>query len=159
MCVSFGIVICDQRLPSEIPILKGEIRKQKQNHTTASDTGRRRAWQAWHHVDRCPKGTVPIRRSSVQDVLRAKSLFHYGKKQVNTVPLARSLDAPDVVSGNGHEVIIYLHALFILFVCFFYFVVFFLLDSLKMSEIIFGRRHLILSYLHLGPNSVCIVRK
>ncbi|KAF3335840.1 hypothetical protein FCM35_KLT20347 [Carex littledalei] len=86
-----------QRLPSQIPSFKGE--KNRQNYTA----GRQRAWQTWHHVGRCPKGTVPIRRNSVQDVLRAKSLFHYGKKQVNTVPLARSVEAPDVVSGNGHE--------------------------------------------------------
>ncbi|KAI3897564.1 hypothetical protein MKW92_023633, partial [Papaver armeniacum] len=41
-----------------------------------------RAWQTWHRRgDNCPKGTVPIRRSSVADVLRAKSLYHFGKKQ------------------------------------------------------------------------------
>ncbi|KAJ4773582.1 hypothetical protein LUZ62_057839 [Rhynchospora pubera] len=88
-----------QRRPSQMPSFKGE--RKQQNYT--SNMGRR-AWQAWHHVGPCPKGTVPIRRSSVQDVLRAKSLFHYGKKQVNTVPLAaRSVEKPDVVSGNGHE--------------------------------------------------------
>lgn len=65
------------------------------------------AWQTWHHSGHCPKGTVPIRRSSVDDVLRAKSLYHYGKKQRRPRPLARSIDAPDVVSGNGHEVYIY----------------------------------------------------
>lgn len=57
----------------------------------------------WHHVGHCPKGTVPIRRSSVEDVMRARSLYHYGKKQ-RRLPLARDVDAPDVVSGNGHEV-------------------------------------------------------
>lgn len=62
------------------------------------------AWQMWHrNGTRCPKGTVPIRRSSVHDVLRAKSLFDFGKKQTR-IPLARRSDAPDVVSGNGHEV-------------------------------------------------------
>lgn len=64
----------------------------------------RRAWQTWHEGgERCPKGTVPIRRSTVNDVLRAKSLYHFGKKQ-RRVPLDRYSDAPDVVSGNGHEV-------------------------------------------------------
>ncbi|XP_058215687.1 protein neprosin isoform X2 [Rhododendron vialii] len=57
--------------------------------------------------ERCPKGTVPIRRSTVDDVLRAKSLYDFGKKQVKT-PLiknggGRQINAPDVVSGNGHE--------------------------------------------------------
>ncbi|KAG6505623.1 hypothetical protein ZIOFF_037988 [Zingiber officinale] len=58
--------------------------------------------RAWHHAGHCPRGTVPIRRSSVDDVLRAKSLFHFGKKTLLRPP-ARSSDAPDVVSGNGHE--------------------------------------------------------
>lgn len=61
------------------------------------------AWQMWHrNGTRCPKGTVPIRRSTVDDVLRAKSTFHFGKKQ-RRIPLTRSTDSPDVVSGNGHE--------------------------------------------------------
>ncbi|CAN6724945.1 unnamed protein product [Malus baccata var. baccata] len=76
------------------------------------------AWvlqQMWHrNGTRCPRGTVPIRRSTMDDVLRAKSLFDFGKKQhrtsfnINnkniTADLAsRRVDAPDVVSGNGHE--------------------------------------------------------
>nr|XP_023926598.1 uncharacterized protein LOC112038017 isoform X2 [Quercus suber] len=61
------------------------------------------AWQMWHqNGTRCPRGTVPIRRSTMHDVLRAKSLFDFGKKQ-RRVSLTRRTDAPDVVSGNGHE--------------------------------------------------------
>ncbi|KAJ3693142.1 hypothetical protein LUZ60_012237 [Juncus effusus] len=86
-----------QRVAPKMPTFRGE--RKPRNYT---DSGRH-AWQTWHHVGHCPKGAVPIRRSSVQDVLRAKSLFHYGKKQVKSVPLARNVDAPDVVSGNGHE--------------------------------------------------------
>ena len=62
--------------------------------------------QMWHtNGTRCPKGTVPIRRSTMNDVLRAKSLFDFGKKQrkINS-SLHRRKDAPDVVSGKGHEV-------------------------------------------------------
>ncbi|KAK7337970.1 hypothetical protein VNO77_18564 [Canavalia gladiata] len=62
------------------------------------------AWQMWHqNGTRCPKGTVPIRRSSVHDVLRAKSLYNFGKKQHRRFSLSRRSDAPDVVSANGHE--------------------------------------------------------
>jgi len=63
------------------------------------------AWQMWH-LNRtvCPKGTVPIRRSTVHDVLRAKSLYDYGKKR-SSDPLSRRNDAPDVLSANGHEVL------------------------------------------------------
>ena len=63
------------------------------------------AWQMWHqNGTRCPRGTVPIRRSTVHDVLRAKSLFDFGKKQRRVSLTTRRTEAPDVVSGNGHEV-------------------------------------------------------
>ncbi|ERM98017.1 uncharacterized protein LOC18426005 [Amborella trichopoda] len=58
------------------------------------------AWQTWHKSGHCPKGTIPIRRTSVDDVLRAKSLFHFGKK---TRPYRFREEPPDVVSSNGHE--------------------------------------------------------
>ncbi|XP_014491483.1 uncharacterized protein LOC106754056 [Vigna radiata var. radiata] len=81
-----------QRVPSEMP--KGMKLKEK------SEMGM--GMQNWHQNGTlCPKGTVPIRRSTVHDVLRAKSLFDFGKKR-RRFSLARS-DAPDVVSGNGHE--------------------------------------------------------
>ncbi|CAN0892755.1 hypothetical protein LINGRAHAP2_LOCUS17749 [Linum grandiflorum] len=102
-----------QKAPSEMPKVKNGAVAEKQ---TQQDGGRDGngdrstdetiAWQMWHrNGTRCPKGTVPIRRSSVNDVLRAKSLFHFGKKQSrrSALPLARRTDAPDVVSGNGHE--------------------------------------------------------
>ncbi|KAI4350123.1 hypothetical protein L6164_010636 [Bauhinia variegata] len=81
-------------------------KKKKKNDEKGSERGERDAWewQMWHrNGTRCPKGTVPIRRSTVHDVLRAKSLFHFGKKQPRMIPLSRRIDAPDVVTGNGHE--------------------------------------------------------
>ncbi|CAL0311321.1 unnamed protein product [Lupinus luteus] len=88
-----------QRVPTKIP--KGVNMKKNGMEEGVSDDV---AWQMWHkNGTRCPKGTVPIRRSSVHDVLRAKSLYHFGKKQ-QRFPLNRHNDAaPDVVSGNGHE--------------------------------------------------------
>jgi len=84
-----------QRVASEMP--KGM--KVREN----SEMG----MQEWHRNGTlCPKGTVPIRRSTVHDVLRAKSLFDFGKKR-RRFSLARS-DAPDVVTGNGHEVLLLL---------------------------------------------------
>ncbi|KAK7397368.1 hypothetical protein VNO78_18537 [Psophocarpus tetragonolobus] len=57
-------------------------------------------WQMWHkNGTRCPRGTIPIRRSRVHDVLRAKSLFHFGKKQPRFSLTRRS----DSDAGNGHE--------------------------------------------------------
>ncbi|XP_020570948.1 uncharacterized protein LOC110018064 [Phalaenopsis equestris] len=88
-----------QRLPSERPAFSG-------GRVMSNSTITKQAWQNWHHVGHCPKGTIPVRRSSIDDVLRAKSLYHYGKKRHRRWPMnpgGRSAYAPDVVSGNGHE--------------------------------------------------------
>ncbi|KAK9087676.1 hypothetical protein Syun_030070 [Stephania yunnanensis] len=108
-----------QRVPSSMPKRKEETKRVEEesevmmkrrsssdNVNGSSSSSSSHAWQTWHQSgERCPKGTVPIRRSSVNDVLRAKSLYHYGKKQSrrSSVSLDRRVDAPDVVSGNGHE--------------------------------------------------------
>ncbi|KAL3523388.1 hypothetical protein ACH5RR_016222 [Cinchona calisaya] len=90
-----------QRVPPEMPKVK-MMKTDGVRDATNSSRGVR-AWQIWHeNGQRCPKGTVPVRRTSTNDVLRAKSLYDFGKKQ-RKISLARHTDAPDVVSGNGHE--------------------------------------------------------
>ncbi|OAY69185.1 hypothetical protein ACMD2_26592, partial [Ananas comosus] len=37
--------------------------------------------QAWNILDNCPDGTVPVQRTTVEDVLRAGSLSRFGKKE------------------------------------------------------------------------------
>ncbi|CAK9137727.1 unnamed protein product [Ilex paraguariensis] len=94
-------VLTIERVPPERPKMK--IMKTDEVRETNRSSLRGAAWQTWHeNGQRCPKGTVPIRRSSVHDVLRAKSLYDFGKKH-RPIQLARRTDAPDVVSGNGHE--------------------------------------------------------
>jgi hypothetical protein len=84
-----------------VKILKEDDKTKKSNVEEGVIRG---SWQMWHrNGTRCPKGTVPIRRSTAHDVLRSKSLFDFGKKQA-PISLARRKDAPDVVSANGHEV-------------------------------------------------------
>ncbi|KAL6346185.1 hypothetical protein AAG906_027929 [Vitis piasezkii] len=62
----------------------------------------RGAWQVWHqNRTRCPKGTVPIRRTTVDDVLRP-NLYDFGKKQPR-MALARHTVSPDDVNAKGHE--------------------------------------------------------
>ncbi|KAK0602298.1 hypothetical protein LWI29_032095 [Acer saccharum] len=100
-------VITIQRKPSEMPrsvkVLKEEEEGGDSKRSKEEDHIIKSAWQMWHrNGTRCPKGTVPIRRSTEHDVLRAKSLFDFGKKQ-RKFSLDRQSDAPDVVSGNGHE--------------------------------------------------------
>ncbi|XP_047965785.1 uncharacterized protein LOC125210269 [Salvia hispanica] len=92
-----------QKTPSEMP--KGI--KMAETERVRGNNGNRSVWQMWHQKgQRCPKGTVPIRRSTAHDVLRAKSLYHFGKKSSRyaaAATLSRRADAPDVVSGYGHE--------------------------------------------------------
>uniref|UniRef100_A0A3B6RMK8 Neprosin PEP catalytic domain-containing protein n=1 Tax=Triticum aestivum TaxID=4565 RepID=A0A3B6RMK8_WHEAT len=65
----------------------------------------RAAWQTWHHAGHCPKGTVPVRRTTAEDVLRGgQSLFRFGRKRHRRDRAPRAANAPDVVTGNGHEV-------------------------------------------------------
>ncbi|KAM3193777.1 hypothetical protein ACQJBY_070418 [Aegilops geniculata] len=72
---------------------------------SANSTSRARAaWQTWHHAGHCPKGTVPVRRTTAEDVLRGgQSLFRFGRKRHRRDRAARAANAPDVVTGNGHE--------------------------------------------------------
>ena len=71
----------------------------------ARAAGRRTAWQTWHHAGHCPRGTVPVRRTTAEDVLRGRrSLFRFGRKHHRRDRAPRAANAPDVVTGNGHEV-------------------------------------------------------
>ena len=71
---------------------------------------RQGAWQTWHHGGHCPRGTVAIRRTTADDVLRARSISRFGRKRRHrrnaaaAVAAARAANAPDVITGNGHEV-------------------------------------------------------
>ncbi|CAN6476985.1 unnamed protein product [Victoria cruziana] len=89
----------------QAPLVRPKLNLRHIDHT--SNMLSRRAWQTWHKTGHCPRGTVPIRRTSADDIMRAKSIFHYGKKTA-LPPADRPLPvrftaAPDVVSGNGHE--------------------------------------------------------
>lgn len=71
---------------------------------SANSTRARAAWQTWHHAGHCPKGTVPVRRTTAEDVLRGgRSLFRFGRKRHRRDRAPRAANAPDVVTGNGHE--------------------------------------------------------
>eukprot|EP00249_Psilotum_nudum_P000679 c12771_g1_i1 orf=597-1862(+) len=59
--------------------------------------------QLWHSAGKCPKGTIPIRRTTEEDILRAKVAKNYGRKfhlPVNIRPPA----AHDIrLNENGHQ--------------------------------------------------------
>ncbi|KAL7148385.1 hypothetical protein ABFS83_06G174900 [Erythranthe nasuta] len=105
-----------RRVPPALP--KSTKKGQRTNGSTTSVDGWKGVWQTWHQNGQlCPKGTLPVRRSTVHDVLRAKSLFYFGKKQFpNFLPFSPTRhsgahpdsdtdsDPPDLLSGNnGHE--------------------------------------------------------
>lgn len=60
--------------------------------------------QMWHSQGRCPEGTVPIRRTRKDDLLRASSLQNFGRKKRPTIPQPKSAD-PDFISQSGHQVL------------------------------------------------------
>ncbi|KAJ0735536.1 putative neprosin [Helianthus annuus] len=58
--------------------------------------------QLWNSHGKCPKGTIPVRRTKKEDVLRASSVKRYGKKSSSTFAQLNSID-PDLINQNGHQ--------------------------------------------------------
>ncbi|XP_030963700.1 uncharacterized protein LOC115984845 [Quercus lobata] len=46
--------------------------------------------QPWHLNGRCPEGTIPIRRTKEEDLLRAGSVANFGRKKYHTNPHTQS---------------------------------------------------------------------
>ncbi|CAH9085480.1 unnamed protein product [Cuscuta epithymum] len=60
--------------------------------------------QLWHLNGRCPKGTIPIRRTKEDDILRATSIESYGKKKLkSSVPIPGSFNPNVGTTSTGHE--------------------------------------------------------
>ncbi|ESQ41847.1 hypothetical protein EUTSA_v10013595mg [Eutrema salsugineum] len=89
-----------QKAPRRMPKMMG---KERSDDVKEAANVLESAWQMWHvNGTRCPKGTVPIRRNRMNDVLRAKSLFDFGKKR-RSIDLDRRTEKPDALGTNGHE--------------------------------------------------------
>ncbi|KAJ7513880.1 hypothetical protein O6H91_23G018100 [Diphasiastrum complanatum] len=58
--------------------------------------------QLWHQVGRCPAGTIPVRRTKAEDVLRAASVEQFGIKKSPPVTPKLTGD-PQSLSSYGHE--------------------------------------------------------
>ncbi|KAL5657185.1 hypothetical protein ACJX0J_030348, partial [Zea mays] len=67
----------------------------------SNNAGERPMLQMWHRNGRCPEGTVPIRRTKKDDLLRASSVRRYGRKR-HTAPNPLSVD-PNMLSEGGHQ--------------------------------------------------------
>ncbi|XP_057953154.1 protein neprosin-like isoform X2 [Malania oleifera] len=55
--------------------------------------------QLWHLKGECPEGTIPIRRTKREDVLRASSVQKFGKKHPGSI--SHTLLSPDDDTDNG----------------------------------------------------------
>lgn len=62
--------------------------------------------QLWHQNGRCPEGTIPVRRTKKDDMLRASSVQHFGKKKDRSFPQPKpAKPLPDIISQSGHQVL------------------------------------------------------
>jgi hypothetical protein len=63
--------------------------------------------QLWHKNGRCSEGTIPIRRTKKDDILRASSVQNFGKKKHKSTPQPKpAKPLPDIFSAqSGHQVL------------------------------------------------------
>ncbi|KAL3622385.1 hypothetical protein CASFOL_033796 [Castilleja foliolosa] len=82
--------------------LLSESKKMGEN-----ENGRKAKSQLWHSKGSCPAGTIPIRRTRKDDLLRgASSIKKYGTKSKKSIARPTSTSAipePDIVTQNGHQ--------------------------------------------------------
>ncbi|KAK7823710.1 protein neprosin [Quercus suber] len=52
----------------------------------ASSNSKLEITQPWHLVGRCPEGTIPIRRITEEELLRARSIANFGRKKFPSIP-------------------------------------------------------------------------
>lgn len=83
---------------------EGLIDEKKVSNPQSNEGKSKPITQLWHLNGKCPEGTIPIRRTKKEDLLRTSSVQSYGKKKHGTiVKPARSAD-PDLISQSGHQV-------------------------------------------------------
>nr|CAD1830846.1 unnamed protein product [Ananas comosus var. bracteatus] len=73
-----------QKVAPKRPASRSKAGNQRPRNGTT-----RMAWQAWNHVGNCPEGTVSVRRTTVEDVLRAGSLSRFARRKFMNELLAR----------------------------------------------------------------------
>ncbi|KAE9459874.1 hypothetical protein C3L33_08222, partial [Rhododendron williamsianum] len=82
---------------------EGLIDEKKVSNPQSNEGKSKPITQLWHLNGKCPEGTIPIRRTKKEDLLRTSSVQSYGKKKHGTiVKPARSAD-PDLISQSGHQ--------------------------------------------------------
>ncbi|KAF8040781.1 hypothetical protein BT93_B2877 [Corymbia citriodora subsp. variegata] len=93
-------VLLHQQPAFDHPLLRGQKPLDPPERTTSHDlTGMMfvEDFQSWRNTgESCPGGTIPIRRTSEEDILRASSLQRFGRKAGRCVKR-------DFLSYDGHE--------------------------------------------------------
>lgn len=91
--------------PNSNPMWKNDNVKMSSMMNASSSVEKPKAvGQLWRSNGKCPKGTIPIRRTSKEDVLRATSFKSYAKKKrFSTVDQPNSVN-PDMDDPRIHEV-------------------------------------------------------
>ncbi|KAF3963754.1 hypothetical protein CMV_011898 [Castanea mollissima] len=75
--------------------------------TAKNESSQRVLSQIWHKSGSCPKGTIPIRRITRQELLRAASIEHFGREGPRSSFVANTTNnrsSPIVYRNNGTEV-------------------------------------------------------
>lgn len=98
-----GVLELEQMMPSYHP--EGLFRDGKRVEKKKT-VGPEPITQLWHTKGRCPQGTIPVRRTRKDDLLRASSIQSFGKKKHKSIPRPNSAaPEPDLINQNGHQVI------------------------------------------------------
>ncbi|XP_048573942.1 uncharacterized protein LOC125554424 [Triticum urartu] len=61
--------------------------------------------QTWHQNGKCPKDTIPIRRTKEEHVLRASSVRRFGTKMPRSIPLVNPINdtnTPNILRGHQY---------------------------------------------------------
>lgn len=77
--------------------VSSRTKKQQRNDIT----------QLWHVNGKCPENTVPIRRTTKQDLYRASSVEKFGMKNQKSILKRKSYEPASVLTQNGHQVIMF----------------------------------------------------
>ncbi|KAL8262496.1 hypothetical protein R6Q59_023845 [Mikania micrantha] len=78
------------------------MNSSKETSLTSPPKKHKSITQLWHSNGKCPKGTIPIRRTNKEDMLRASSLKSYWRN--NSVSRQSSIDSEFVDVTKNHEV-------------------------------------------------------
>ncbi|XP_060217849.1 protein neprosin-like [Lycium barbarum] len=90
-----------QMMPNYHP--EGLFRNGKMSKANTKNEGSNSITQLWHLNGKCPEGTIPIRRTKKDDILRASNMKSYGRKNKHSTIAKPQSGRPGLVSQTGHQ--------------------------------------------------------